>query len=209
MVALAPSFMLITPLPPAPPPLKEMMLFLMVTFWAVIWRPPVMFSQLITVPGVLIVMVRVVEPLFAVSAPPGHWERSGPVFAGPGQPHASRLCQTAFWQSMAAAPPAKTKKANVHKISLFTLYTPIHSWRSIIRRPIVRVLHRPRKTREPLDSLEPFGLEHRPEATSLFAPFLGGQEGRNAFDLNHCSDFPDSRNGHSPECVRNRTMVLK
>jgi hypothetical protein len=108
--------MLMTPVPPAPPPLNEMMLFLMVTFWAVIMSPPVMFWQLITVPAVLIVIVRVVEPLFVVSTPPGHCERSGPVFAGPGQSHASRFCQTAFLQSTAAAPCANARRATTQII---------------------------------------------------------------------------------------------
>jgi hypothetical protein len=67
-----------------------MMLFLTVTFWAWMSSMPWMSSQLITVLGVVISMVRVMLPLLATSWPPGHCDRSGPVLVGPGQPQSAR-----------------------------------------------------------------------------------------------------------------------
>src|ERR1700730_6580528 len=78
-----------------------------------------MFWQLMIAPDVLTVMVRVVEPPFVVSTPPGHCERSGPVFAGPGQPHASRLCQTLFLQSTAATFWANATKRSAEIVPFF------------------------------------------------------------------------------------------
>src|SRR6185437_757204 len=93
--------MLMTPLPPTPPPSAVMILFLIVTFCAVICRPPVIFSQLITVPGVLIV-IGVVLLLPTFCNPFGHCDISRPVFAGPGQPQDSRFVQTLLVQSTPA-----------------------------------------------------------------------------------------------------------
>src|SRR5450631_2305133 len=93
-----------------------------------------MFWQLMTAPAVLTVMVRVVEPLLMVSTPPGHCDRSGPVFAGPGQPQASRFCQTLFLQSTAPTLWANARKASaeIHPFFMVGLtlvrYVTTHSF---------------------------------------------------------------------------------
>jgi hypothetical protein len=51
-------------------------------------------------------MVVPLEPI-GVSWLPGHWERSGPVFFGPGQPHASSVDQVSA--AHVAAPPEPTE----------------------------------------------------------------------------------------------------
>jgi hypothetical protein len=55
---------------------------------------PVIAWQLITVPSLKMVMVRLSLPLSCRSRPDGHRDRSGPVLAGPGQPHLARFAHS-------------------------------------------------------------------------------------------------------------------
>src|ERR1035441_10045932 len=105
MTALAPSSILMSAVPfaasPDRPLLAVMTLFLIVTRAAWMSIIPVMFSQLITVPGVVIVMVLDRVAALAPSGRPEDPDGSGPVSPGPGQPQAARFPQSALppcWQ---------------------------------------------------------------------------------------------------------------
>src|SRR5689334_9138095 len=98
IVALAPSWTLMTPMPLAASPVvpleQAICTLLTLTFGASMLRQPVIFAQLMDAPALVTWMMRVALPLLTVSVPPGHWLVTGPVLAGPGHPHDSRWPQT-------------------------------------------------------------------------------------------------------------------